>query len=615
MAIKQADYPPDGPVELAAGPLSLFFENGYIRAIHRGDIEIVRRIYMALRDENWNTIPGNLSCFSLLQNKTSFALSFDSHHRRSDIDFLWRGEIKGSSSGELSFTMKGAALSGFRRNRIGLCVLHPLPLCKGRPCRIETVDGSIVNASFPEAIAPYPIFKEVVGLSYDGPDGSTVKITFEGDTFETEDQRNWTDATFKTYSTPAALPVPVFVEKGDEVYQKTTVTFDQPVAACENSASGFQRGPIMVAFRSLLPMYTLPSIGAIGPALGKHPSPDAAHVLPKLSHLRMDIHFESGDIGPDVAHAERVCRDQGIPIELALHFTDDCVAEVASLARFLQAHPFRIDRFLIYKSNQRSTPAATITAVCDSLRRIAPGASIVSGTNNHFLEINKVHPPHDLLDGICFSATPQSHTFDDVAIMENLPGLCETVMAARAVSGSKPVLLSPLTLRPRKLPHLPQKDGGPDARSTTLFGAAWTLGAIANCARGGVSSLTLDEIDTRSPIAVLLSWILDEPVQRMSLVQISAYETGRIAGIELFTKTGFTAIAANLTNADLAVSVTGLPEKCRCRILDERSFGGMFLQSDGKSGFDAEKACSPDNLMELTLPPYALVKFSGLRQE
>ena len=39
----------------------------------------------------------------------------------------------------------------------------------------------------------------------------------EGETFETEDQRNWSDASFKTYGTPLHLPFPVEVEEGTRV--------------------------------------------------------------------------------------------------------------------------------------------------------------------------------------------------------------------------------------------------------------------------------------------------------------------------------------------------------------------------------------------------------------
>ena len=38
-------------------------------------------------------------------------------------------------------------------------------------------------------------------------------MIFNGETFEMEDQRNWTDASFKTYCTPLSLPYPIKIIK------------------------------------------------------------------------------------------------------------------------------------------------------------------------------------------------------------------------------------------------------------------------------------------------------------------------------------------------------------------------------------------------------------------
>ena len=38
----------------------------------------------------------------------------------------------------------------------------------------------------------------------------------EGDTFEMEDQRNWTDASYKTYVRPLALPWPYTLRAGEQ---------------------------------------------------------------------------------------------------------------------------------------------------------------------------------------------------------------------------------------------------------------------------------------------------------------------------------------------------------------------------------------------------------------
>ena len=183
-----------GPLELRAGPMELLYENGLVRSIFFDGTEVVRRIYMAVRDEYWNTIPGELTNFSLEKNAASFALSFDSRHRRASVDFAWHGRIDGEEGGRLVFSMRGSARSSFRRKRIGLCVLHPLTLCKDSLCRIESIDGTVADAAFPASIAPQQVFRNIRTMRYSGGrNACDVALSFAGEPFETEDQRNWTD--------------------------------------------------------------------------------------------------------------------------------------------------------------------------------------------------------------------------------------------------------------------------------------------------------------------------------------------------------------------------------------------------------------------------------------
>ena len=56
---------------------------------------------------------------------------------------------------------------------------------------------------------------------------------FTGDLFETEDQRNWTDASFKTYCTPIGLAHPFRAEPGQRFEQSVTIRVDE----------GGRRGP------------------------------------------------------------------------------------------------------------------------------------------------------------------------------------------------------------------------------------------------------------------------------------------------------------------------------------------------------------------------------------
>ena len=53
----------------------------------------------------------------------------------------------------------------------------------------------------------------------------------EGDAFEMEDQRNWTDASFKTYVRPLSKPRPYIIAKGEKDRQRITVTIKASSAA------------------------------------------------------------------------------------------------------------------------------------------------------------------------------------------------------------------------------------------------------------------------------------------------------------------------------------------------------------------------------------------------
>ena len=46
----------------------------------------------------------------------------------------------------------------------------------------------------------------------------------EGDTYEMEDQRNWTDASYKTYVRPLARPWPYTLDAGARLDQAVTLT-------------------------------------------------------------------------------------------------------------------------------------------------------------------------------------------------------------------------------------------------------------------------------------------------------------------------------------------------------------------------------------------------------
>src|SRR5687768_13159185 len=119
---------PPNPLALKAGPLTMIFEpdNAFLRYIRLGDHEIVRSIYAVVRDHNWNTIAWKVSNLQSSVREDSFDLSFDVECREREVHYVWKGAVRGDATGRVSFVFDGEARSAFRRNRIGICVLHPI---------------------------------------------------------------------------------------------------------------------------------------------------------------------------------------------------------------------------------------------------------------------------------------------------------------------------------------------------------------------------------------------------------------------------------------------------------------------------------------------------------
>ena len=609
---------------LQAGVLSFIFECGRIRSIATGCGEVVRRVYLAVRDEYWNTIPGQISNLRIEKTSSSCFITFDSRHQKREIDFLWHGKITGSPDGELTFSIEGKALSSFKYKRIGLCVLHAAALCKGKPCSVERTDGSVDQSAFPLLIAPWQPFTNIRSMTYETANGQKAIIHFEGDVFETEDQRNWTDATYKTYAPPIDGAGEKIIEKNTPIEQMLTISVLKP--NCRPTVRSVL--PLRLDFRASPLSGRFPELGfTAGPCRdllieSAHPPESHAERLLRslsFSHARIDIRPSEKGFEEAAEHAVAIGRKQVIPIECALHFSDDADSEARVIAEVFKTQKIPILRFLIYHAGGPSFLESILPSCAKILHTTFPRAILCAGTNGYFVELNRSLPRFDPVDGLCYCATPQVHTFDNVAVMENLPGLLETLTTAHAIAPDKNIIVSPLTLRPRKNPLLPLKDGGSDERRDTLFAAAWLLGSIAYCIEGELNSLTLGELsgpdgilldgDTIFPCFILASWL--SPFLGHAAKCLLSTDASRVIGIELRASDSFLGIAANCTGETIAVEFRGLLAGCRYSILDDKAFMNVRGMDDPAAGVPEILIPDKKNSITLDLPAYSLIKFSG----
>jgi len=494
--------PPAPPVPLKAGPLTALFEpaTGVLRYVRIGDHEVLRGIYGAVRDRNWDTISPRLSDLAVDAGPDSFRITFTADCVRDDINFRWQGTVVGESSGRIVYEFDGEARSEFLRNRIGLCVLHPIAECSGKACTVETVDGRTESGTFPTSISPHQPFKNIRAITHEPAPGVRTEVRFVGETFEMEDQRNWTDASFKTYGTPLELPFPVAVRPGDRIRQSVFLGFPTPPRKILPIQLG-RGAQFSIATTPVLPM---PAVGLClaGPKLTLSDREAARLKQLRLSHLRADVRFTEGGWRETLNRAIHEAERLEIGLQLALHLTDDAESELKTLLSSLTNQPARVSLWQIFHVNESATSETWIQKARQTLSGYGHNILLAAGANEHFVEWNRHRPPPDSPALPCYSITPQVHAFDNATMVETLAAQSMTVATARQHS-PRAVVISPITLRPRLHPIAASSmtetrpgdvPADADPRQGTLFGAGWTLGSIARLATaGGVHSLTYYE--------------------------------------------------------------------------------------------------------------------------
>jgi D-apionolactonase len=497
---------PEQEFQLRAGPLSMRFENGGLRYVRLGRYEALRRVYVAVRDRNWGTLPAHITHLDAEIGQDSFRIEFDCESRRGEIDFLWRGTVTGAADGTVVFTFDGVARSTFQRNRIGFCVLHPISECAGQTCEVVHTNGETEPGSFPTEIAPHQPFTDIRTITHEILPGLQVTVRMEGETFEMEDQRNWTDTSFKTYGTPLELPFPVEVKKGERFSQRVTLMLD-----------GSAPGTVLISssvspeIRLLVETNVAQKLPHIGLGVASHGQPLTRLELERLralnlSHLRVDLHLSEADLEArlDRAAAEALALDARL--EAALFLSDEASDELQRLLAAVRRVRPRIASWLIFHVAEKVTSVRWVSLAREALRRYDPDVPVGAGTNLWFTEINRTPPPVEESDLLCYALSPQVHAGDDLTLVENLEAQAATVENAKRLSmnrgGGKPLSITPVTLKPRFSanttgPEVPREpDELPpqvDARQSTLFAAAWTLGSIKYLAESGASSVTYYE--------------------------------------------------------------------------------------------------------------------------
>lgn len=481
---------------LSVGPLEATLDGTALRWIRVGSLEVLRSIEFTLRDQAWGTVTPTVSDSRVTTTETGIVVEVHAHLRRHDIDFDAALRFRIDQSGTVDVELAGRANRTFLRNRLGFIVLHPMAVA-GAAVDVEHRDGSDTAATFPSEIAPWPLFSDVAAMRWRAAPDLTATLSLDGESFEVEDQRNWGDASYKTYGPSLNVPFPVEVREGSRIRQ--SVRLQVQVDGPRRRRPTDRRERVVVSDRQ---SGHLPPIGLATRAGQPMPSDEAVTRLRVLgpAHLRIVLELDSRSWSSDLHLATMIAKRLGTVVEIEAVAANE--GELDQLAHTIAEGRLPVKAVAVFARSATDSRADLVAHAVHLLRpaRIQVGA----GTRANFTELNRLVDRDSVLAGadrVCYTVNPQVHAFDEASIVETLPALRAQRLGAADMASGRPLDVV-LTLKPRfnaadgvvALPVDPSAlPDDVDLRQAGDFVAAWTVGALAALCADDVASLTVFE--------------------------------------------------------------------------------------------------------------------------
>jgi D-apionolactonase len=618
-------------IPLKAGALTADLVAGGLRTIRYRGREVLRAIAYVVRDKDWGTYNPAISDFACHQDGNEFTVTFRARCTSVELcqELEYETRITGNANGLITFDVSAEPRTPFLTARCGFAVLHPLEGVVGQPAIIEHIDGSREQAAFPDLIAPSQPFKEIRAIEHPVAPGVTARCLMTGDVFEMEDQRNWSDASYKTYVRPLALPWPYVMESGVRNHQAVELRITDSSAGTQTTRDEEVKpnAPLQVEIGE--PEGTFPQIGvAIHPSqivtVLAHPA-----VLKKLQPQLLLLHFDptAGHGREDLAgfrEIAQIATGSQFALELVVPAQRDVKDELREIAAMASEAHLKLSAVLVSPAVDRQStlpgslwpPCPPLAEICQAAREAFPGLAIGGGMLTYFTELNRKRPPVEF-DFVSHCTCPIVHAADDLSVMQTLEAIPSITRSARAIMGKdKPYWIGPSTIGMRQNPYGSRVMNNPenrritmtdhDPRQTSLFAAAWMIGYAASTAEGHLQVLTVGALT--GPLGLAATNAVGEityhpafyTAQGLSVMggrpryRCRSSRPDAIAAVAGTDRDGNRLVwLANLTGQNQTVGLAGHQAASTTLVLDEDNFA-------------QPRAASVENVSSIPLRPYAV---------
>lgn len=579
--------------------------------IRCGGRMLLRAVRAAVRDRGWQTVP--VRVMSLDSDASSLTMHLRHDGLGARLDSTLR-VVAGADS--LRIEWDAVNVEPFDTCRTGLVVLHPAADA-GRAAVVEHPDGSSEPVAFPQAISPHQPILGIRSLRVE----DEFSLEFAGDVFEMEDQRNWTDASFKTYSRPLELPYPYALDAGERVEQSITIRV-LGAGSVSSSVEGAVEGAVELALVEAGPF---PEVGV---EASTAPDPVPVSEVGSFRVVELDLATPNWR-----AALERAAAD-GVPLDVRLvagrsgHSGDgdDAGGDSASAdgvraagddaagddagggdaagdaaggnrasadERFLSEavgalapyiHAPGVLRLTAFDAAEHISDARVVSELRAAMTASGLSVPVLAGARSHFTELNREQAriARDV-DGIVVNTTPLFHTLDTEQLVEAVAMQRLIAEQAVAIAEGLPVHIGPVSLRPRfnnvattPEPAPTRKDlaegygaeftGAVDARQGAPELGAWVIASAAALAAPGVASVSWFETwGPRGLVSAAGRTSAADAVDALvslagGTLLTSASPDGLVWAVGSRTDAGVTVLVANVGREERRVQVTGVGE-------------------------------------------------------
>jgi hypothetical protein len=457
------------------GDFTLDLAQAAVRNITYKGAQLIDLLYTAIRPWDWSTLVADSHTEDVKVNGADCIVTISDTFAGA-LDAQTIITLSANNTFSVDYQLKG--LAEYSVNRWGIC------LC------LHSGDwmGSKVNSSgntykLLQDISPQRVidgitqglFPAANEMHFVAPDQRFIKAASTGKVLEAEDQRNWTDNTYKIYSGSLSEPRP-FVTSVGSIW-KQSVKFEV------GAPSGAATDPAKIVVREI---EALPSIGLqfnTEPLL----SPDdleKALVLLEIDHLR---------VNEESLTAQKIATtaSSGLILEAALLSSNSGAALQTEVTKLSQRVPAG-SRILIQREGREIVEEADLP-MNESL------SSYIPGTDAYLVDLHR--NKYDFGNSVSYSMAPTIHSADTETIFKTLYTQRESIEFVQKHIAPQ-VFISPITFSTRGNPEtghsrderikFANKDAA--ARIMTLEGAAWTLGSIFALASAGAFSGSWHEL-------------------------------------------------------------------------------------------------------------------------